>query len=411
MLSKTTGKHRVSRWKSTLLKACLILVAICLAYAAFTGRLMQLSQSCTHKQSKVTIGKLCDLYKSKIINGNLCNDICSGNIEYIDCLHSPRGKVVLLAQWKNQKIVLKTKHPSVDAYAPVYSVMENLEGIAEKMYPEDVIFKSLVESQAQTYLGTIIKEGDDVVDRFWFGNWSKDRLNTLSFHASMNSLWMLMSQDEYIFLKYHDTHPNVPQVLGACGYFYAVEYSPPGVIFEPEFLNIGQQLQSAPWQGRANIALGLLKLITAFDKSFPQKLYHCDVKEGNFGLQSNTEWATDAVVKVIDVDMVFYENKIGEIMGQGECVRDSDCDFFHCRGRCNQETRMCSPEIISSNLQVFCSNLFLPRHGKPGLLRYPPSSISKELAIVLEKCTTVGQSPRQADIQKELKRLLIKSLE
>ncbi|XP_071958100.1 divergent protein kinase domain 1C-like [Antedon mediterranea] len=400
---------RFPRWKC-ILKASFILVGLCLAFLVYTGRLTQFTLTCTHEKSRETIKKLCDLYKSKIINGSLCNELCSGKIEYINCLHQSRGKVVFLAKWNNQKIILKTKYASIDSYAAVYTVMENLEGVSDKLYPEDAIFKSMIESQAQAVLGTVIKDGEDVVNKFWFGNWPKDRLNMNSFHTAMNSLWTLILQDEYVFLKYHNTHPNLPQVYGSCGYFYAVEYTPPGIVFDPGLLNIEQQLQAAPWPGRAYIALGLLNLIKSFDTSFSEKLYHCDIKEGNFGMDPVSKLMKEVVIKAIDVDMVFYDNKVAEIMGQGDCVKDSDCNFIHCRGRCNQVTKICRPEVISSNLQVFCDNVFLPRNGKPGLLRFPPSVISKELANVLDECSNVGTSTKQDEIHEKLRKLLVQSL-
>ena len=45
---------------------------------------------------------------------------------------------------------------------------------------------------------------------------------------------------------------------------------------------------------------------------------------------------------------------------KGDCQTHSDCDYFHCKGRCDLIEGKCSDDgVVNDNLQAICENVFL----------------------------------------------------
>ena len=48
---------------------------------------------------------------------------------------------------------------------------------------------------------------------------------------------------------------------------------------------------------------------------------------------------------------------------KGECETHSDCDYFHCKGRCDLIEGKCSDDgVVNDNLQAICDNVFLGKN-------------------------------------------------
>ena len=58
------------------------------------------------------------------------------------------------------------------------------------------------------------------------------------------------------------------------------------------------------------------------------------------------------MIKAIDVDMAFVDDKMASELGVGNCTKHADCDFFECLGWCDTEKQKCTTVRRNNNLQV-----------------------------------------------------------
>ncbi|KAK2188924.1 hypothetical protein NP493_119g01024 [Ridgeia piscesae] len=192
---------------------------------------------------------------------------------------------------------------------------------------------------------------------------------------AMNTVWSLTQQSEYVQLQYFNKNKHLPQVLGTCGHFYAVEYAPSGLL-DPIFFDV---TTSTNWRKRAHLALGVLDVLSSFEKDFPEPLYMCDIKGGQFGV------ARDGTVKVIDVDTVFLRSEL-EKQFDRTCTGHTDCDFFDCQAWCDLTTQQCQKKILNNNLQVVCAKIFKGNDLQRGLLSHSPHQWTVQLQKLLDHC-------------------------
>ena len=90
----------------------------------------------------------------------------------------------------------------------------------------------------------------------------------------MRSLWSLIQQNEYLFLRYFSDKNLVPLIRGTCGHVYAVESAPPTSILHPGAMHIARVSRDS-WCDRARVAIGLLDLIAETESSFHEYLHLC----------------------------------------------------------------------------------------------------------------------------------------
>lgn len=285
----------------------------------------------------------CELYQKEVVEGNLCPALCTDqSIRYDECLYTGKGKKVISVTFNSKKVIFKSKYEQFKEFELLFGTGES-EGFA----PPDMdytSFLSMFKSHLETNMGIKLKDKEDVLLRKMWNNPKpgEDELTA----AEMNSVWSLVQQSEYNYLKYFHGAKFLPDMYGSCGHFYAVEYIPSGAILDPKLLSLTEQWDSAPWPNRARIALSLLDLIRSTETFHTEVLHLCDVKPDNFGV------ADGFLVKAIDIDISFFTTQMKDYLQQPECSINEDCDFFDCHGACNTVNQRCLNIRTNNNFQV-----------------------------------------------------------
>ena len=251
------------------------------------------------------------------------------------CLGSSFGKQVASAKWQNDNIVLKSTKRFFHDFRLLVSF--------DNETPSDETFYMYLHDAVASSLGiTITETGEELVARVWPSNDIEDFVRRLKLPgdraSAINTIWSLTQQNEYNLLQYFRTNEHLPRVLGTCGHVYAVESAPPGLL-DPSLFT------TTTWRERVHLVIGILDLVSSFEKDFKEPLHMCDIKGNNFGI------GNDGRVKVIDVDTVFF---LGDLLNQftGNCTRHEDCDFFDCQALCDVDTHHCKKKVLNNNLQV-----------------------------------------------------------
>ncbi|XP_077983509.1 divergent protein kinase domain 1C-like [Glandiceps talaboti] len=393
--------------KKQLLKAvtvCFIVGVVVYVFHHGPRKVLHLPERCTDEYSKKLLQTLCDLYQANKIDGNLCPNLCTEHsIQYKSCLYFKRGKKVMLMDWNQEDVILKAKHSNLDAfYHLLVKFTQNDKTVTH--IPDVETFKKFVHDSVYFAFGRS-QEFDkiELLKRMWTKNIESVESMTL---AEKESLWSLLQQDEYIYMKYfNDKH--LPKVFGSCGHFYAMEYIPTGKMLNPSILSLEENFNAAPWPNRARIALGFLDLIANLDNAYGDVMHLCDVKNENFGVRK------DFSIVAIDIDMAFLNKHMEETLAQPNCTTNEECDFFDCHGNCDMKTKKCTKDRKDHNLQAICRKIFMSKNGFPGLLRYPPPSIYEKVNELLQKCVVesdFNQMASKTDVYKKLYVLLSDSL-
>ena len=280
----------------------------------------------------------CRQYESLAVVGDLCHQLCTSR-ELLPhrCLGSSLGKQVASAKWQNNSIVLKSTTRFFHDFRLIVSFDHETR---EYISPSDETFYMLLHDAVASSLGiTVTETGKELVARMWTSNSFIHKSNfPIDRVTVMNAIWSLTQQNEYNLLQYFRNNKHLPRVLGTCGHVYAVESAPPGLL-DPSLFD------TTTWLERVRLVIGILDLVSSFEKDFKEKLHMCDIKRDNFGIAKNGR------VKVIDVDTVFF---LGELLNQftGTCTRHEDCDFFDCQALCDVDRHQCTKKVLNNNLQV-----------------------------------------------------------
>ena len=163
----------------------------------------------------------------------------------------------------------------------------------------------------------------------------------------MQNLWQLLRQDEFYVMQILKDFKHIPKIYGTCGKFYALEK----VKTLSDFIGIGVFSATAvTWRFQVKFALDIMDLVQEFNSKsvYGFSWQHCDIQASNLGIDES------GTIKAIDVDLVYTNGEISEILGQqmGNCTAHKDCEFFDCASLCSKENSKCTSVRISNNLQV-----------------------------------------------------------
>lgn len=342
---------------------------------------------CSNEESLKIIDDLCKNYTDHKLDGNLCDAICySRNIIFKKCINYRLGKKVLLAECngiceegKTITAVIKTRTMEGRHFEPLnLDTYTNKSLTAESMEIAKTVMNSMISSSTlKTY-----KSVKDIFTKLWttdFTSFVKNAKYPGADVVAMESLWSLINQDEFLFMSVFQDVPFIPKIYGSCGAYYMTEFAPPGQILSPNFFNAKE---GGMWKKRVDIALGILDISSSLDIDFHEPLHFCDVKEENFGINSNNQ------VKILDTDSLFFDTSMMKDLSEPKCKTHDDCDFFDCRGWCDVKTHECVAKRTNNNIQNICEDIFIPRavNFHTGLLYNPPAEIATELKQLLEEC-------------------------
>ena len=281
--------------------------------------------------------------------GNLCPDLCSkGKVTYQTCAKYRGGKQVLIMRLDEITTVFKSKRAYFHDYDSVA-----YPGEKGPEPPHLDALKSMVKDSIEFSFKVTVPDDkiEDLPNTMWTRDLTKfikrNKGNPQRLLGAYQSLYSLLQQDEYLFVKYFQTSKHIPQIYGSCGHFYAMEYLPPGKLLSPSILKNKAYFYS--WKDRVDTALGLLDLIYSFENEFPHVLHICDIKGENFGK------GDDGMIKLIDTDAVFFDSKLKDVLINDTCKVHDDCNFFDCKGYCNLRAERCTDRRANSNLQVLCN--------------------------------------------------------
>lgn len=372
---------RRKKWlRCTKLKICTILIAGLILTAVFKVYSLLETTRCSNGEMQENFKQLCHQYKESQVYSDLCNQLCiTHEVWPQQCLGSRLGKQIAAAKWQNDIIILK----SAKRFFHDFDVLGSFDRKSQAyILPSNEMFFMLLHGTVTSHLGKAVPEtGSKLLARMWPDNYRHfldHRNNTTQYHAgAMNAVWSLTQQSEYVLLRYFNENKYLPRVLGTCGHFYAVEYAPSGLM-DPVLLDF---TTSTTWRKRAQLALGILRVLSSFEKDFPEPLHMCDIKGGNFGV------ARDGTVKVIDVDTVFFRSDL-ESQFDRNCTGHKDCDFFDCQAWCDVTTQQCQKKVLNNNLQVVCEKIFKGSTSNlhRGLLSNSPQQWTVQLQKLLDHC-------------------------
>lgn len=398
-------------------RSALLLVLVWLASWLFLNGLVfvhrnMFSDFCTDDKSKEILQRVCDEYQQGVLSGDLCDDLCvAGRVEYKRCLYYENGKKVMAASWRGVPVVLKSKLENFSSYEAL-ALLEYQDGAGgtggeEELSPLDVVFYATLEIKNSLGLET----GTNLtLPRLW-GQRMKESERTYS-RAELASLWALLQQEEYIFLRVlQDLTHHVAKILGSCGHFYAVEFLAAGHAWDQHIFSLEElPLSPSPSPGSGQdkmfsardmvprVALSFLEMVEHFENDFSHRLHLCDIKPENFAIRK------DLTVVAIDVDMAFFEPKMRDILEQN-CTSDNDCNFFDCISKCDRTKNRCGPKRQNSNLQVICEKIFRPWFSPTLLGAKAGLPLQVALQRAVQECAEIGEGRRA--VRQRLRALLV----
>lgn len=201
--------------------------------------------------------------------------------------------------------------------------------------------------------------------------------------AALNALWTLYQDREYIFSTLLSKLHVFPRVLGACSTWYAEEYL--------QQLTYKHVLLEATRQSKIKYALNILTLLDTLNS---QSLLLCDVKLEHFG------YSSDGGLRFLDVDSVYFETHLSEMISGMNCSCDGDCGMFDCLSSCDVESGRCNSKVSTSNLSVVCRKLLSPLTG----LLY--SVTDPQVQEVLTQCSLLNNHNQERTLIQKLSTLL-----
>lgn len=330
------------------------------------------SERCVSSAAADLIQEVCSNVTKHNAFGSLCKPLCLEKMIIINsCIHHGSTYVLIGQQNKDNIVIKKKKTHNLE------DTRRSFEDFAER--------STRIEHIREHYLERVSDEirsrfGEDSMNLFHKNLFSVSliifgkNISTLTL-PEMKSSWHLLGQDELAMLALYQNQNTFSKLKGTCGPMYAIEKLQPFSDYFPEVIT------SMSWYKRVKIAKSFLALLKDFQHSEIGPLYHCDIQEGNFGLTK------DLKVKAIDVDLIYGQNRIDEILPQPQCTSDAECDFFDCHSKCDVKKGMCTKIQITNNFQVMCRDIFYPSFQLNGLLSsFQPAKVKRKLITLLQDC-------------------------
>lgn len=283
------------------------------------------------------------------IAGSMCHTICDEQkLTYEKCTNYRSGKKVIFMQCedcepgKKTRVVLKTK--------------EELGKKESLQLPFEVnggLVPHWLQTAREIFLQTVgfnfainLSHVDDIFSFLWGENFDKFVSNAKypnAHYVAVQTIHALTQQLEYTFYVLYKNRSFVPKIYGTCGPAYVVEYTPAVSTYESGFSDL-----SLPWnfRRRAEVALGILKLLKVLKYDLHQPLHLCDVKGDNFGVRENGE------ITLVDTDCATFHETLYTTFFSDNCSKHETCDFFDCHGYCDVSKGKCHQVRTNNNLQV-----------------------------------------------------------
>jgi hypothetical protein len=311
------------------------------------GSSLKILEECSNENSSAYLDSLCRDYLSGVVGGSLCEALCvRKEVEFVRCLGHGVKLHVLLAQWAANRVVLKTAKPL--GHTRATSHLNRPDKLSR------VISKQEFVKEANMTLFLNLAGGRGVPNTLaavegLFSECDVLGDGQLSYSEAL-VCWSLLETDEFVFLSVLSGTSAMPDLYGACGNMYAMQYA----TSQPLLANTPSVADSRTWDFRARLAIALIEMVASIEATNYGTLYLCDVQESNFGIvrRPGTE---ELVAKAIDVDISWFEAGMRssvEFERDKSCQLDSDCDFISCHVPCSTATHTCTGKLWSNNLQV-----------------------------------------------------------
>jgi len=347
---------------------------------------------CTTQQSTVIRDSVCQQFTNGGVHGDFCPYFCGNGggtpiITPISCdVYHSNKEVVFQAligrggegdDTSAPAVYVKGFNAAADSASTPRPDLIPLRSAAGAL-PSRSDFVQMVTAYLSDNVGIKVAE-DQVIQRLFPDvaetKWAADESADVTAAATMENMWSLVQDDEFVFLRFYSADVDVfPKLHGRCGNIYVVEDLQPLIKAQTALQADGSFMGFAK---RAALALAVLDFVDELETVFDEPLHLCDVKPEHFGISSRGR------VKFLDLDTVAFKSVIGKVIGAGQeldekglevggggvCSQHSDCNHFDCFGECDYLTGKCKSSVVNNNLQMVCQKIFSSRRRR-GLLSY-----------------------------------------
>lgn len=309
-------------YESEWMRFCFVFVSFCILCSLLFGWVL-FRDPCFEWEIRKS---LCNDYRSGLIAGSLCYDICVEEVvSFSSCLEQ-----------NNEVSVFKWEDKLVKAPVPKRGSSEKTVSVWEGMTSTD--FSDMIRNFFSHNLGN--NDHSSLIERTMaFADFNRD--GQLSY-GEVNSLWHLMQIPEFQILFIFQDNSVFPQLNGTCGSLYVYEASYHQVLYIKNSSYIDKVFPNRyrwylpEFPKRMHIALGLLEYVYTTMETENTKFYMCDFSPKNFGYTQYFE------MKVSNAQGIISEHLLNETLSAKLC--DSDVNCFHgdvCKSQCNMSTRHC----------------------------------------------------------------------
>ncbi|GJQ76969.1 hypothetical protein Trydic_g15165 [Trypoxylus dichotomus] len=240
-----------------------IVLFLTFAYLLFRWNLI-----CSNIQAWQHINKVCSKFADGIAIGSLCIPLCaSQDVKTITCHSFQSTKAaVFSAEWHDTKLVFK----SATSYVNALHWYDN----GELKYPSERDFLYTVKAIVKNKINVNISH--DTAQKLARLKPSYQEINTAKRRKEMDSLWVLLQDNEYLLSALHAERDIFPQLLGTCGSYFAVEYVEP-----------------------------IEELLDELETGFPEPYHLCDVKLEHFGLTKSGNKVHAKMMRIANIWIAF----------------------------------------------------------------------------------------------------------